>query len=866
MGPSATEQLVPSVVQILEGQCLAHPDRICVGDGSRTLTFGELDERSDRLARRLVLSGVEPGSIVGICLDRSIAAIIAVVGTLKVGAAYLPLDPTHPGSRLGFMIADAAPVVVVTEYATQDRLPAATPVLCVDRASPRSVTWSGNGFTGPLHAASPAYVVYTSGTTGTPKGVVVPHRALAAHVRAVSESFDLDESDRVLQFASLSFDVAAEELFPTWARGGAVVLAPPMIESFRHFDRFLREEQLTVVNLPTPFWHGWVNHLERDPSAGVPDSLRLVVVGSDTASPEHLRTWRRLVDDRVRWLNAYGVTETTITATTYEPTTEAAELDRSVVAVGRPLDHVTVSIVDDAGEAVADGEVGELVIGGEGVASGYLNRPELTRERFVPDPARPGSDRLVYRTGDLVRWRADRNLEFLGRFDDQVKIRGIRVERGEIESVLASHPSVEQAVVLARRDALRAFVTIRPDRPLEVGELQDLVSDRFPTYMRPASFAVVEAIPVTSNGKIDHESLLGSTGSGPSGRPPPQTGELTPTERDLLRIWCRVLGDSTIGMADDFFDLGGHSLRALELVSDIETEMGVTLPLSTFLEAPTVAALARVIDHRDPAELASLIVPLRPGGVDAPLFLVHADASVMFYRPLARRLSACRSVYGVQAPTDMETAPRSIEGRATLYLDAIREVQPAGPYLLAGYSMGGLFAYEMARQLVAAGETVSFFGAIDGRADYRAGEKTRRERLANLALNLSLRRHGPHGVLAYVRERTWERIRTVVNRARASIRERLGSSVPPDIAYVRAAVIHREMTDAYRALPSSVPVTLFLAEHQPSAIDSDDYFGWRSVARSGFNVEMIPATHHTLMTEPDVAALAEQLQAGLDRA
>ena len=605
-----------SVIEPLISAARERRDFVALEGPRGALTFGEVDRRTEAIAAALRDRGIGRGAIVGLMSERSVEAILGALGILRSGAAYLPLDPSQPSQRLAVLVEDAKPGVILGRPVHRARLPAPeTPWvdLAMDpEPAPRESSVEALRMPGP---SDPAYVIYTSGSTGAPKGVIVSHHALRNHATAVSEAFGLRPEDRVLQFASPSFDVAAEEIFPTLTCGARVVVAwegnPPAIANF--VDS-LRTHRVTVVNLPATYWHAWVDELEREPSL-LPSSLRLVVVGSEVMRPDRLAAWKRVAGDRVRLINAYGPTEATITATTHEA---AWEGDERNVAIGRPLAGVHVYVLDAARQAVPVGVPGEIHIGGAAVALGYLGRPDLTAARFVPDPFSDSPDARLYRTGDLGRWRPDGNLEFLGRLDDQVKVRGFRIEPIEIESALRGHPSVRDTAVLvseaAGRRRLVAYWVPEPGGNGDSEDLRAFVQERLPEYMVPAAFVRLAALPRTPGGKLDRNALpapteteSGATGAGV----PPRT----PAEKALVVIWAETLGRSNVGIRDNFFSLGGDSILSIQIVAQARRQ-GLRITTRQFFEHPTVEALAAAAENAGyaPTEqgLVKGEVPLTP--------------------------------------------------------------------------------------------------------------------------------------------------------------------------------------------------------------------------------------------------------------
>ena len=696
----------------------SHDEAVVSTQGS--LNYAELHVQSNQLAHFLQTAGVHPDTIVGILMDRSLDMMIALWAILKAGGAYLPLDPIYPPDRLYFMIDDTKPVVILTQ---PHLLPLVRdmgyPTFIFDRD--RLAQERSDEIACPAKGEHLAYIIYTSGSTGKPKGVMISHGALYAFTRAAAAKYDLTPGDRVLQFGTISFDIAVEEMFPTWHSGGKLVLRPDILPPFRDFHAYLERQGITVLNLPTPFWHEWVLSIEQELAPPPPPCLRLVIVGADKAVPERLASWHRIVGRRVRWLNTYGPTETTVSATAYEPATPELGPDATVVAIGRPLANCETYVLDENGQRVANGQVGILYIGGQSLARGYLNQPELTRERFIPNPFRAhehAQDRL-YNTGDLVRARPDGNLEFLGRQDDQVKIRGFRIELGEIESVLRQHSLVADAVVrpydYAPHDTrLIAYVVPKRGKNLTTSALHQAALAALPRYMCPVSYTILLSLPYNANGKIDRQGLpapeLMHLGSQTSVSP------ADPLTLQLTKIWENILNLPQIGVEDNFFDVGGNSLTAVRLFGRIEHVFGRSLPLATLLEAPTIQALVHVLRDEGWTPPWQCLVPIQPNGVRTPFFCVHAvGGNVLSLRELAHKLGEDQPFYALQSQglNGQDTVPKSVEEMAAYYLDEIRTIQPHGPYLLGGQSSGGFVAFEMAQQLLTRGETIGLLAMID---------------------------------------------------------------------------------------------------------------------------------------------------------
>ena len=613
--------------QLFEAQARRSPDAVAVVFEDSSLTYAQLDAMASRLAHHLRSLGVGAEVLVGVCLPRSLDLAIGLLAVLKAGGACVPLDPTYPAERLGFMVDDAAVAAVLTSDALAARLPQHGARLL--RLDADADAWASCPVTPPPTEVGPedvAYVIYTSGSTGEPKGVLLTHRGLVNHHRVAAELYGLGPGDRVLQFCSIGFDASIEEIFPTWAAGAAVVFRSDDVPILgRGWLSWLRAQRISVLNLPTAYWHEWSRDLHRLGEV-VPSRVRLLIVGGEKAQGPALRTWLQVGGDRIRWVNAYGPTEATCMTTVYErPPKRGLEspADRQDPPIGRALPNSTVRIVDENGQPVAPGATGELLIGGVGLARGYLNRPALTAERFVTVPGEDGPGARLYRTGDLVRLLPDGNLEYVGRIDDQVKIRGFRVECGEVEAALAAHPGVAEAVVVARQDPagdkrLAAYVVAAGAGAVDARELRGFLSERLPEHMVPSTFTTVDAFPLTPNGKVDRSALPEPDPTGPgtdSSRARPRSS----TEERVAAIWADVLGVDVarVGMDDDFFELGGHSLLAAQVIAQVREEFGTDTVLRAIFDSPTVAALAAFVEAETAGDVQVPPLARLPRGADA---------------------------------------------------------------------------------------------------------------------------------------------------------------------------------------------------------------------------------------------------------
>jgi amino acid adenylation domain-containing protein len=589
-GPAVPEGS-PLLHRLVEEQAERTPRAVALEAGSVRLTYAELIEQARAEAARLREQGIGPGAIVALAAERTPELIVRMLAVLQAGAAYLPIDPGYPEERREFMVGDSGAWEMKDDKVFKDGKGASSSTL-VSLESLRSLAFS----------SSPAYLIYTSGSTGRPKGVVVPHRAIASFVRAARSSYDLGPGDRVLQFASISFDTSAEEIWPALASGATLVLRPDdMAASIPHFLRELERLGISCLDLPTAFWHELVAGMEAEELA-LPRGLRLVILGGEEALADRFALWRRRVGSGVRLVNTYGPTETTIVATRRELSGLAPG---AAVPIGRPIPGATAYVLDHFLEPVPPGVRGELWIGGAGVAHGYLGRPDLTAERFVPDPFAEEPGARLYRTGDLAVLRPDGDLVFAGRADRQLKIRGYRIEPGEIEAALRLHPALHDAVIDVRgpRDVQRLIAWIVPSEGIEAPAAPDLrtfLRERLPEPLLPAAFVPLAALPLTPSGKVDRRALPEPSEARPDvAYAEPQSA----LERTIAEIYRDLLRVARVGLHDNFFDLGGHSLLIVRAHQKLKEALGKEIPVLDLFRFPTVAALARHLGGEETGNL-----------------------------------------------------------------------------------------------------------------------------------------------------------------------------------------------------------------------------------------------------------------------
>ena len=588
--------------QLVEAQVERTPDAVAVVFENEGLTYRELDARANQLAHHLRGLGVGAEARVGICMERSLELIVAMLGVLKAGAAYLPLDPLYSQERLGFALDDAQVPVLLTQQRLVEILPVHNAqTICLDTEWAEIGSHSESRPDSEAAPDSVAIVLYTSGSTGTPKGALLPHRALVNYVEAANENYQLTPADRVLQFGSMSFDLSAEEIYPSLTTGATLVLRDnPLIDAPSTFLQKCEDWGITVLDLPTLYWHELTTRIN-DEDLSLYPALRIVIIGGEKALPEQVVLWHRRAGAHLRLINTYGPTEATIAATRCDLETPREDNGSLCeVPIGRPINNVQVYILDAQLRPTPIGVPGELHIGGVGLVRGYYNRPELTAERFIPNPFGSEAGTRLYKTGDQARYLPDGQIEYVGRIDRQVKIRGFRVELGEIEFILAQHADVHEAVVTVLEDdpeqkRLAAYVVCSQGQEPSVGELRRFLRERLPDYMVPSHFVFLDQLPLNTNGKVDRSAL-----------PEPDRTRLesgegyvaprTETEQILAGIWADLLHVEQVGIFDDFFELGGHSLLAMRITSRVREAFGVEVPLRAFFLTPNVEGLAQAVE------------------------------------------------------------------------------------------------------------------------------------------------------------------------------------------------------------------------------------------------------------------------------
>jgi amino acid adenylation domain-containing protein len=696
---------------VFEAQAARTPDATALICGDARISYRELDARASAIARRLRELNIGRDAIVAVLTERTPAQVAALLGVLKAGAAYLPLDPAHPTERLTTMIEDADARIVLTDRAAP-AAPGNVTTIALDTIAP--------GDAEPGVDVGPdalAYVMYTSGSTGRPKGVAVPHRGILRLVFGQTYArFGPDET--FLQLAPPAFDAATFELWGALLHGARCVLFAGAVPTHAALSETIKRHGVTTLWLTASLFNAVI-----DEAPHALAGLRTLVTGGEALSPRHVARAAALLPG-TRLVNGYGPTEST-TFTACHVIDRPVDASATSIPIGRPIAGTEVYVLDRYGEPVPPGVPGELYIGGAGLARGYINRPDLTAERFVPHRFDPRPDARLYRSGDLARWRPDGTLEYLGRLDAQVKIRGVRVEPAEVEAVLGTHSAVREVAVVAaegeRPNDVRLVAYVVPGRgvPPTAADLRDFVRRRLPSAFVPSTFMLLDALPLGPTGKLDRRAL-------PTAASARDTRAIVrargPLKLQLAEIWRELLGVPQIGATDDFFELGGHSLLAVRMLQRVHDLYGTSLPLAVLYTNPTIDGLSEALIASEPAEFQAPLVRLREGGTRPPLFFFHGDINGggFYSLTLARRLASDRAFWVVH-PLGLhgQQAPVTIEAMARVHVEQVLAACPEGPLVLGGYCNGGLVAYETARLLTAAGRRVERLVLIATDADTR---------------------------------------------------------------------------------------------------------------------------------------------------
>lgn len=862
------------------------PDALALVYGQQTLTYQELNQQANQLAHYLQKQGVKPDVLVGVYMQRSPEMIMTLLAILKAGATYVPIDVAYPLERIAFMLEDFQPPIMLTQSHLLDTLPTYWGLMiCLD-TDWEEITQESNGNPESEVAISNlAYVVYTSGSTGKPKGVMIPHQGLLNLCFWHQRAFEVKKSDRATHLAGIAFDASVWEIWPYLSAGASIYLvSPDILASPNKLQHWLINAGITITFLPTPLAETLMQMNWNQDIA-----LRIMLTGGDRIS------FYPSPNLPFRLINNYGPTENTV-VTTSGVIPCSVEIEQAPT-IGRAIANTQVYILDSHLQPVPIGVPGELYISGDSLARGYLNQPELTEERFISNPFAQSSTNSqkseappvfltsrLYKTGDLVRYRHDGEIEYLGRIDDQVKIRGFRIELGEIQVVLTNHADIQAAVVIVREDTigekrLVAYVVSHPDANLSSHDLRNFLKQTLPEYMIPAAVVFLDELPLTPNGKVDRHALPA----------PDQTRSdvaenivlpRDPIEQQLIKLWEQLLNVRPIGITDEFFELGGHSLLAAGLIEQIQQKFGQEVPIGMLFEGATIEQLANYLRH--PAPSKSYVTTIQKGDSKPPLFCIHPGSDNLYcYNDLAKYLHPTQPVYQLQGfGLTNEVAFPSIEAIAEHYVAELRSLQPMEPYYLAGWSLGGVIAFEMAQQLQQQGQDIALLCLVDTWAplSWLVSLEINDSMLAVLvAKELSIRSGKPFNLsydkllqlepeqlLSYFLEEAKQsqvipangeltQIQHLLHRYRSNlltVLDYIPQSYTGTINLLRAEeVIAQEFGSLFNLL---------------SAVYQNPTLGWDEYTQTPIQVHTIPGDHYTMLAKPQVQILAEHLNSFLE--
>ncbi|MCC0178324.1 amino acid adenylation domain-containing protein [Waterburya agarophytonicola K14] len=904
LNQTEAESIPQSIHQLFEARVEQNPSAIAIICQGQQLTYGELNQQANQLAHYLRAKGVAPGSLVGLCIERSLFMVVGVLAILKAGGAYVPLDISNPTARIAYILEDADIKILLTQESLLNKLPAKVEqIICGDRDHPSGTLrdyplstlhdyplgtlrdyplgtlrdrhliadCSKDNLNLDITISDLAHIVYTSGSTGKPKGVMLTHGNLSHYAQSLQQAFNITPADVYLHRGSIALIVSARQLLMPLAQGAtALIVTTKETRNPIEFFELIKRHGVTIVDHVPSFWRnfwGILNQQEDSKRKALLDNqVRLVAAGGEQVTPEIYQCWRETFKSDVQLANIYGQTEGTGVVTVYQIPEQIDQQFKSL-PVGSPIPNMRVYLLDEHLQPVPIGVAAEIHISGAGVAQGYLNRPELTAEKFVPNPYLEGA--RLYKTGDLGRYLNNGTIQFLGRIDRQVNIQGLRIELGEIEAVLSQSELVVEAAVIVREnnlgETLCAYI-VPGKQELTVKMLRSYLEQKLPAYMIPNTFLFVDTFPLTTSGKVDRRALAAldiqesSTIIAPRDR----------LEAEIVQMVQDLLGIKTISVQDNFIELGGNSLLAARLVTEIANKYNQTIPISRVFQAPTPEALASFIRQEEQVSYPKTFVPIKLGNSQPAVYCIHyLGFGLEYYRPLIEHLNADITLYGLSVDfTDDPNSPhpRDIKGLAAYYVRDLQQFQPSGAYYLMGVSFGGVVAYEMAQILLSQGHEVKFLGLLDSRCPdgnsiYQI--PSFEERVADHFSNLKTQG------MAYVMDKAKRRWTVTRDELRCNlyniswIRKYLIDDTKREFAQAKYSKLrkeHYEVNKNYVMQPYEGDITLFRATK-----DTDPKLNWQQFALAKLNVIDLDGDHLEILQEPLVRVLAEKIKMALQQ-
>lgn len=853
-----TEMAYPDITltELLRKQAEITPNKTALEYHEIKTTYTELHEKVNQMAHYLKAQGVQSGDFIAVSFPRSPELLYSLLAIMQCGAAYLPLDPEYPKERLEFMLNDSNARVLLTSKTLFASLPSWPQTLFIEDAVEALNEYSKLPLPFMVNSDNNAYILYTSGSTGNPKGVPITHKNLVNFLCSMALEPGIDENDRLLSITTISFDIAGLELYLPLMKGATLILADhETARDGRLLIDLVKNENINFLQATPTTWSMLLD-------SGWSEKLPLKALCGGEAMPIDLAN--ELLSKCDTLWNVYGPTETTIWSSVKE-----IKADDKLITIGKPIANTQIYLIDTEGQLVAPGNVGEIVIGGDGVAKGYWNRPELSAEKFILNKFSANKEDIIYRTGDLGKLLPNNEIECLGRVDQQVKIRGHRIEPGEVEQALLALGGIKSAVVLADENFLVAHIV--PDSSIEEAEIlvpswREALSTRLPAQLIPHDFNLIEKIPTTLNGKIDRKELAKYKANKKITYTAPRTEE----ENIVATIWKESLNLENIDIFSDFFEMGGHSIKGVKVMIEIEKHTGIRIPLSALFKYSTVEKFAKLLNTG--TEIYSdCLVPIKPAGNKVPLFIVHgAGLNVLNFLNLSKHFDDDQPIYGIQGtkPKGFDGWYESIEAMAAYYIDAIIKVNPKGPYALAGFSFGGVVAFEMTRQLKALGKEVSFTGLLDSYVDssYYYGTY-RRKQLVRYLDKTHRRLDFLKGMLL-----SWKAFKMRINGKKEYILQRhFGKKVEmteqEELAlqeFIVADAMVKKIVDRYHLKPQKFKVDLFRSKDDDNYKLDPTHLGWKKAALGGVNIHNISGNHLNIVAPPNDKVLARLLQDILD--
>ncbi|WP_289661661.1 non-ribosomal peptide synthetase [Flavobacterium panacagri] len=841
---------------LLRKQAENTPENIALEFHDSKTTYFELHQKVNQFAHYLKSQGVQSGDFIAVSFPRSPELLYALLAIMQCGAAYLPLDPEYPKERLEFMLNDSNAKILLTSKELFAHLPSWPQMLFIEDVIDSLEQYSTMPLPFVLSAEITAYILYTSGSTGNPKGVPITHNNLVNFLYSMALEPGINENDRLLSITTISFDIAGLELYLPLLKGATLILADhETARDGRLLLDLVKKEKINFLQATPTTWSMLLD-------SGWSEKLPIKALCGGEAMPADLA--RELLTKCDTLWNVYGPTETTIWSSIKQ-----IKPDDKLITIGKPIGNTQIYILNEQSQLVSSGNIGEIVIGGDGVAKGYWNRPELTAEKFIKNKFSANDEEILYRTGDLGKILPNNEIECLGRLDQQVKIRGHRIEPGEVEQVLMSLDEIKSAVVLADENFLIAHVvpaSSLPDAEYQIPKWREILSSKLPAQLIPHDFNLLEKIPTTLNGKIDRKELsLYKTNKKHS-----YTAPRTEEENIVATIWKESLNIENIDIFSDFFEMGGHSIKGVKVMIEIEKHTGIRIPLSALFKYSTVEKFAKLLNTG--TEIYSdCLVPIKPIGNKVPLFLIHgAGLNVLNFINLSKHFDEDQPVYGIQGtkPKGFDGWYESIEAMAAYYVEAIIKVNPKGPYALAGFSFGGIVAFEMTRQLRAQGKTVSLTALLDSYVDssyyygsYRRKQlvryldKTQRrlDFLKEMLLSWKAVKMRINGKKEYILQRYFGKKQIITEQEELALKE-----------FIIADGMVKKIVDKYHLKPQNFDVDLFRSKDDDNYKLDPTHLGWKKAALGGVKIHNISGNHLDIVAPPNDKVLAQLLQNILD--